>query len=73
MCSKCSTENRNAVHMVRFLRSGFAASHLVRVPLFDARQLALATSAIARLQNPRLSAFAKRACTVERKETISCV
>ena len=59
--------------MMRFSRSGFIASHLVRVPLFNARQLALATSAIARLRNPRLSAFAKRACTVEQKETISCV
>ena len=59
--------------LMLFIWFQFAASYLVRVPLFNARQLALATSAIARLRNPRLSAFAKRACTVEQKGTISCV
>ena len=53
---------------MRFLRSGIAASHIVRVPLnsmLDNWHLKfLATSAIARLRNPRMSAFAKRVSAV---------
>ena len=57
-----------------FIWFRFAASYLVRVPLFNARQLALlATSAISRPRNPRLSAFAKRACTVEQGNHFMCL